>query len=112
MKKLMILLLAISLFSSAYREGASPEAENLEITVMRNGSVESRLTAHDDSPGPLRFEITTEPVKGTVRLAEDGSFVYTPEAGQRGRDYFGYKAYDEEGNASQEATVIIQICRE
>ena len=45
----------------------------------------------------------------TISLNEDGSFVYTPRENKKGRDYFGYKAIDPEGNVSQEATVIIRI---
>ena len=33
----------------------------------------------------------------------------TPAGGKKGRDYFGYKAIDSEGNRSQEATAIIRI---
>ena len=112
MKNWMALILAFTLWSSSFCEGASPVAENLELTVMRNGTVEGSLSAVDDKDAALRYEITTEPVKGTLQLRADGSFVYTPEPGRRGRDYFGYRAYDGDGNASQEATVIIRILRE
>ncbi|MGN1017982.1 MAG: Ig-like domain-containing protein, partial [Oscillospiraceae bacterium] len=44
-------------------------------------------------------------------LDDDGSFVYTPADGKRGKDYFGYKAIDAEGNRSQEATVIIKLVK-
>ena len=46
-----------------------------------------------------------------LRLRPDGSFVYTPLVGRRGRDYFGYKAVDARGNLSQEATVIIRLTK-
>ena len=59
----------------------------------------------------LTYEITTAPAKGTVDAEEDGHFVYTPGENKKGRDYFGYKAFDEEGNASQEATVIIHLVK-
>ena len=42
-------------------------------------------------------------------LKDNGCFVYTPASGKRGRDYFGYKAVDNNGNMSSEATVIIKI---
>ena len=44
-------------------------------------------------------------------VRQDGHFIYTPDANKKGRDYFGYKAVDENGTESQEATVIIQIKR-
>ena len=112
MKYLVTILAAISLWSSAYCEGESPVADNLDLTVVKNGTAEGRLTAHDNTDGTLRFEITTEPIKGEIRLEPDGAFIYTPDEGKKGRDYFGYKVYDEDGNASQEATVIIRIVKE
>ena len=42
-------------------------------------------------------------------LEPDGNFTYTPGTDKKGRDYFGYKVADSEGNLSQEATVIIKI---
>ena len=63
----------------------------------------------DPDGDAVSFEISTEPVKGSIELGEDGSFVYTPRENKRGRDYFGYRATDSESNVSQEATVIIRI---
>ncbi len=88
---------------------AAPVAENLELKTYQNVSVGGSLSAYDPDGGALEYTITTEPVKGTIELAEDGSFVYTPRENKKGRDYFGYKAADTDGNLSQEATVIIKI---
>lgn len=110
---LLALLLAfgmlISTVQTAYAQNEAPIAENLELSTYRNSSVGGKLTAHDAEGGELEFIICTEPVKGSVVLEKDGSFVYTPREGKRGRDYFGYKVRDAEGNLSQEATVIIRI---
>lgn len=109
----LCLVLAVSfgmVFATA-EEGVSagPVAENLEITTYREVSVGGRLKAVDPDGDILTFEITTAPTKGTIELGENGSFVYTPAQGKKGRDYFGYKAFDCEGNSSSEATVIIRI---
>ena len=93
----------------ARAEGNAPVAQNLELTTYRNVSVGGRLTAVDPDGDTLTFQITTEPTKGEIELTDDGRFVYTPETNRRGRDYFGFKAVDAEGNSSQEATVIIRI---
>ncbi|MBR4425754.1 MAG: S-layer homology domain-containing protein [Oscillospiraceae bacterium] len=93
-------------------EGRPPVAENLELETYRGVSVGGCLRATDPDGGPLRFIITTPPGKGTVELGENGSFVYTPEEGRRGKDYFGYKAEDAEGNLSQEATVILKLLKQ
>lgn len=107
-------LLAVVLTSGAMAAAASgdntkPIAENLELTTYREVSLEGKLSAKDPEGGELTYTITTPPNKGKLELNEDGSFVYTPEHGKKGKDYFGYKAIDPEGNSSSEATVIIKI---
>jgi len=103
-------VLCLSLaFTGAATENSPPVAENLELVTYRDVSVGGRLSAVDPDGDTVTFEITTKPTKGTVELQEDGRFVYTPNSGKKGRDYFGYRAIDSAGNYSQEATVIIKI---
>ena len=90
-------------------EGTPPIAENRELKTYRNVSVGGALSAYDPDGDVVSYTITTEPIKGSITLEEDGHFVYTPRENKKGRDYFGYKAVDSEGNLSQEATVIIRI---
>ena len=92
-------------------DNSAPVAENFEFETYRGVSFGGQLAAVDPDGDTLSFEITTEPVKGTIELCDDGSFVYTPIDGKRGKDYFGYKAVDAEGNKSQEATVIIRLIK-
>lgn len=94
---------------SAFADNAAPVAENLELKTYQNVSVGGSLSAYDPEGGALEYTITTNPIKGDIQLENDGSFVYTPREDKKGRDYFGYKAVDAEGNLSQEATVIIKI---
>lgn len=89
-----------------------PVAENMEMETYRGVSVGGQLTAYDAEGDRLTFEIETEPMKGTVELSADGYFIYTPEEGRRGKDYFGFRAVDSEGNTSQEGTVIIRLVRQ
>ena len=107
-----ICLTALAPVISAGAAGSAPVADNLELTTFRNISVGGRLSAVDPDGDTVTFEITTDPAKGSVELTEDGRFVYTPDTNRRGRDYFGYKAIDSEGNASQEATVIVKITKQ
>ena len=86
-----------------------PVAENFEFSTFRGVSFGGKLMAVDPDGDIVTFEITTEPRKGSLRLSDDGSFVYTPSEGKKGKDYFGYRAVDVSGNKSQEATVIIKI---
>ena len=106
---LLMLALSIGLAAPALALGSAPVAENLELKTYRSVSVGGTLSAYDPEGDVARFEITTQPVKGRIALEQDGSFVYTPNENKKGRDYFGYKAIDAEGNVSQEATVIIRI---
>ena len=117
MKRILISFMALTLAvfllagvaEPVFAEGTAPVAENLELTTYRNTSVGGCLSAYDPEGDAVSFEITTQPVKGCIELKQDGSFIYTPGENKKGRDYFGYKAIDTEGNYSQEATVIIKI---
>ena len=106
---LLMLLMGMGLANPAFAQGTAPVAENLDLKTYRGVSVGGTLTAYDPDGDVVSFEITTKPVKGSIELKEDGSFVYTPKEKKRGRDYFGFKARDAEGNLSQEATVLIRI---
>ena len=99
-------LLGTGLAYPALAAGSAPVAENLELRTFKNVSVNGQLSAFDPENDVV---ICTQPVKGRIELATDGSFVYTPAMDKKGKDYFGYKAIDAEGNSSQEATVIIRI---
>lgn len=104
-------LVAVAAPDGAAETGSAPEAQNLEIETPRGSAYTGKLEAEDADGDLSGFEITTPPIKGTVALQPDGSFVYTPLVGRRGRDYFGYKAVDARGNLSQEATVIIRLTK-
>jgi len=107
---ILMALSAVSALAAGNAGGNSaPVAENLELATYRGVSVGGRLSAVDPDGDAVHFELTTAPNKGKLELEENGSFVYTPEEGKRGKDYFGYRAVDAQGNTSQEATVIIRI---
>ena len=106
---LMAVLMIGSVSQQSYAQGNAPVAENLELKTYRNVSVGGMLSAYDSDEDVVSFEITTHPIKGEIELNADGSFIYTPNENKKGRDYFGYKAIDSQGNYSQEATVIIRI---
>ncbi len=101
--------LCVTAIGYAFADSGSLIAENLEISTYRGVAVGGRLSVADVGAEVIGFEITTKPAKGEVELSDDGCFVYTPDEGKRGKDYFGYKAIDAEGKYSQEATVIISI---
>lgn len=61
----------------------------------------------DAESDPLEAVLATPPAKGTLNLAPDGSFTYTPHADANGTDTFTYQAYD--GRNSNVAVVTINI---
>jgi hypothetical protein len=93
-------------------ENTAPVAENQQLETYRGVSLGGQLIAYDAEGDELTFEITTEPLKGTVTLSSDGHFVYTPKENKRGRDYFGFRATDSAGNVSQEGTVIVRLLKQ
>lgn len=107
----LCLALTLGLMLPAGADNSSPIAENAEFETYRGVSFGGKLNALDPDGDALTFEITTTPKKGNIELNADGSFVYTPRENKRGRDYFGFKVTDSEGNRSQEATVIIRLIK-
>jgi large repetitive protein len=69
------------------------------------------LLKNDTDPenNTLTAAINTQPTKGTISLASDGSFVYTPSANANGTDTFTYRATDTSSNQSAITTVTITI---
>lgn len=112
-KQILAAFMAITALAGtvAYADSTTPVAENMELTTYRNTSVGGRMSANAPKGTELEYIITTEPVKGSLEVSDDGHFIYTPGENKKGRDYFGYKAVDKNGCESQEATVIIRIQR-
>ncbi len=108
----LVAVLSFALVFSVWAEDGALIAENLELSTYRGVAVGGRFSVADSGSEVIGFEITTPPTKGSVELGDDGCFVYTPDEGKKGKDYFGYKAIDAEGCYSQEATVIIKIAKQ
>ena len=83
----------------------SVDAETTLTIDVAGGVLANDVDAEGD---PLTAAVVTGPANGTVTLAADGSFVYTPNAGFTGSDTFTYEATDGT-NVSNEATVTIEV---
>ncbi len=110
------LSLAASLTISAYSVsgvtiGSAPIAQNLTLSTYKNLSVSGQFAATDPEGDLLRFQITSQPARGSVTLSDDvtGEFLYTPYDRKTGADSFTYVAIDAEGNVSSPATVKVSI---
>jgi hypothetical protein len=66
------------------------------------------LNDYDPNGDPITAALVSPTTNGTVVLASDGSFVYTPNAGFAGIDSFGYVAWDAT-SVSNTATVTITV---
>jgi VCBS repeat-containing protein len=75
------------------------------VVVDAPGVLGNDLDADRDE---LRAVVVSEPAHGTVELNADGSFMYTPAAGECGIDTFTYAAADAEAQ-SEPATVTIHV---
>lgn len=89
-------------------ENYAPIAENLNYTTYKGVSINGNFQAVDPEGDMLGFRLVTPPKKGTLQISE-GSFLYTPAEGKKGRDSFTYVAVDTAGNVSAEAKVNILI---
>jgi hypothetical protein len=81
-------------------------AENSSLTV----STVSGVLANDDDPDgdPLEARLLTDVSAGTLALAGDGSFTYSPATEFSGIDSFSYETFDGR-SPSNAATVMIDV---
>ncbi len=61
-----------------------------EMGSVYNG----QLSASDEDGDPLSFFMVTAPAKGSLSIADNGTFTYTPRADATGNDSFTFKASD------------------
>ena len=93
------------------KEDKAPVAENSAIETYKNLPNTGKLKVFDPEEQPLTYSIIRQPRRGTVTVAEDGSFTYTPKKNKVGTDSFTYTATDPSGKVSREATVTIEIMK-
>ncbi|HEU5059269.1 MAG TPA: trypsin-like serine protease [Kofleriaceae bacterium] len=93
--------------------GGAPVAIDDAYAATADSSLEvaaaGGVLANDEpsARGPLSAEIEGQPAHGTVELAADGGFRYTPAAGWVGADSFTYRATD--GTQAGSATVALTV---
>ncbi len=89
----------------------TPTAEAAEFETYRNIANDGQLTGTDAENGPLLFRLVDAPKRGTVKLEENGAFVYTPNKNKVGEDSFTFTVTDDAGNVSKPAAVKIRILK-
>ncbi len=93
------------------RENKAPVAEDSALETYKNLPNTARLKVMDPEGEAMTFTITRQPKRGTLEVAEDGTFTYTPKKNKVGVDSFVYTAADASGKTSREATVTITILK-
>lgn len=93
------------------KENKAPVAEDSALETYKNLPNSGKLKAFDPENQSLTYTVTRQPRRGTVTIADDGTFTYTPRKNKVGIDSFVYTAADPAGKVSREATVTITILK-
>ncbi len=88
---------------------SAPLAQAIEFETYVDLPCSGQLEASDAEGDPMTFCLVSQPKKGSVELTEDGQFCYTPLEGKAYSEKFTYCAIDQNGNASNPASVKITV---
>ncbi|WP_203156012.1 tandem-95 repeat protein [Methylobacterium aquaticum] len=86
----------------------APDAHADALAISAGEVGRGRVVATDPDGDPLDFRLQAGPANGTVVLAEDGSYAYTPATGFSGRDSFTVEVGDGSGGVAR-ATVAVTV---
>jgi hypothetical protein len=92
-------------------ENNSPEAFDQSVSVDKDGQVDITFRATDEDNDPVEFDITADPLQGTLSNldGEKGTATYVPRQGYSGSDQFQFRAIDDKGFESNVAQVDITV---
>jgi hypothetical protein len=92
---------------TVYEVNIAPVAEDMNVNLPEDSSIEIALAVYDDDEDPLILTILTEPTHGEFTV--NGLVVtYTPDLNYNGPDSFTYKVSDGQED-SNKATVSIAV---
>ena len=89
----------------------APVCRDVKFETYKNIANTGVLSASDPEGDTLTYQLVKEPKRGTVDIAPDGSFTYTPAHNKVGKDVFTYTATDSAGNVSNVANVTVKIVK-
>ena len=92
-------------------ENHPPVAKGVTLETYRDLEKGGCFDAGDPDGDALTYRIVQTPKRGSLRIEDDGSFVYTPKPRKVGSDRFTYTVIDPSGAESEEATVSIEILK-
>jgi len=82
---------------------AAPVATAQSLSLQQGASITVNLTATDANGDTLSYQVTRQPVSGTLTGAAP-SLLYTPNGGFSGADSFEFRAYD--GTVTSDPAVV------
>lgn len=89
----------------------APVCRDVKFETYKNIANTGVLSASDPEGDTLTYQLVKEPKRGTVDIAPDGNFTYTPAQNKVGKDVFTYTATDSAGNVSNVANVTVKIVK-
>ena len=89
----------------------APVCRDVKLETYKNIANTGALDARDPEGDTLTYQLVKEPKRGTVDIAPDGGFTYTPAQNKVGKDVFTYTATDSAGNVSNVANVTVKIVK-
>ena len=92
-------------------ENQAPIARDVRLETYRDLEKAGRFDAEDPDGDSLSYRIVQTPKRGSLRVEDDGTFLYTPKPHKVGTDRFTYTVTDPQGAESAEATVSIEIIK-
>lgn len=102
---------AVMTLSIRGKEDKAPIAEDSAVETYKNLEITGKLRVSDPEGQSMTYAVVRPPKRGSVVIAEDGSFTYTPKKNKVGIDSFTYTATDPAGKISREATVTVTIMK-
>ena len=89
----------------------APVCRDVKFETYKNIANTGVLSASDPEGDTLTYQLVKEPKRGTVDIAPDGGFTYTPAQNKVGKDVFTYTATDSAGNVSNVANFTFKIVK-
>src|SRR6188508_75969 len=95
----------------APEENNSPESFDQNVSVDQDGQVAITLEATDEDNDQLQFDITADPLQGSLTGfdKEKGTVTYVPKNGYSGNDKFSFKVVDNKSSESNIAEVNVNV---
>ena len=91
------------------KPNVAPEFGTNSFVTETDFAVMDRLSATDKNGDSLLFSVTAQPQNGSLTLATDGNFTYTPTAEFTGSDSFMVSVSDGELTASGEVIIDVRV---